>query len=48
MTADCAGEGGWGDDDPSVFDIKFSGRLEGEFQVTNGYGNRAPQIMRVS
>ncbi|XP_062098221.1 probable glucan 1,3-beta-glucosidase A [Humulus lupulus] len=37
----------WGDDDPSVFVMGFSGKLEGEFQVTNGYGpTRAPQVMR--
>lgn len=49
MTADSEGDGGWGDSDPSVFDMKFSGRLEGEYQVTNGYGiQKAPQVMRVS
>ncbi|KAM3688325.1 hypothetical protein ACJW31_10G140900 [Castanea mollissima] len=35
-----------GDNDPSVFVIIISGGLQGEFQVTNGYGpQRAPQIM---
>lgn len=50
MTADYAAENGtaWGDDDPSVFVVKTSGRLEGEFQVTNGYGpHKAPQVMTV-
>lgn len=48
VTADYAGGGGWGDDDPSVFVMTIAGRLQGEFQVTNGYGpNKAPQIMRV-
>ncbi|KAK0576427.1 hypothetical protein LWI29_017304 [Acer saccharum] len=48
VTADYAGSSGsWGDDDPSVFVMTISGRLQGEFQVTNGYGpNKAPQIMR--
>ncbi|XP_044511267.1 probable glucan 1,3-beta-glucosidase A [Mangifera indica] len=47
VTADYAGGGGWGDDDPSVFVMTIAGRLQGEFQVTNGYGpNKAPQIMR--
>ncbi|KAK1555886.1 hypothetical protein Q3G72_032854 [Acer saccharum] len=48
VTADYAGSSGsWGDDDPSVFVMAISGRLQGEFQVTNGYGpNKAPQIMR--
>ncbi|KAM3736192.1 hypothetical protein ACB098_10G143800 [Castanea mollissima] len=35
-----------GDNDPSVFVIIISGGLQGELQVTNGYGpHRAPQIM---
>ncbi|KAJ0087103.1 hypothetical protein Patl1_08490 [Pistacia atlantica] len=47
VTADHAGGGGWGDDDPSVFVMTIAERLQGEFQVTNGYGpNKAPQIMR--
>ncbi|KAL3351723.1 hypothetical protein AABB24_020013 [Solanum stoloniferum] len=47
VTADNGGNGGWGNDDPSVFIIKTSGRLEGEFQITNGYGPiMAPQVMR--
>ncbi|BFG19237.1 hypothetical protein CerSpe_055110 [Prunus speciosa] len=48
VTADYAGSGsGWGNNDPSVFVISFSGKLEGEFQVTNGYGpKKAPQVMR--
>ncbi|EXC06703.1 putative glucan 1,3-beta-glucosidase A [Morus notabilis] len=47
VTADYARNGtAWGDDDPSVFVMSFSGRLEGEFQVTNGYGpQKAPQVM---
>ena len=48
MTADFAENSEWGDNDPSVFVMKNSGGLQGEFQVTNGYGSqRAPQIMRV-
>ncbi|ONI35051.1 hypothetical protein PRUPE_1G512300 [Prunus persica] len=48
VTADYAGSGsGWGNNDPSVFVISFSGKLEGEFQVTNGYGpKKAPQVMQ--
>ncbi|KAJ8561418.1 hypothetical protein K7X08_027608 [Anisodus acutangulus] len=48
VTADhSGGNGGWGDDDPSVFIMKTSGRLEGEFQITNGYGPiMASQVMR--
>ena len=48
VTADFAENSEWGDNDPSVFVMKNSGELQGEFQVTNGYGpQRAPQIMRV-
>ncbi|KAK8580308.1 hypothetical protein V6N12_070588 [Hibiscus sabdariffa] len=47
VTADSRGSKGWGDDDPSVFVMTVAGRLEGEFQVTNGYGpEKAPQVMR--
>ncbi|XP_030946057.1 glucan 1,3-beta-glucosidase-like [Quercus lobata] len=46
VTADFAGNSEWGDNDPSVLVIKISGELQGEFQVTNGYGSqRTPQIM---
>lgn len=48
MTADYAGGSKWGDDDPSVFVITITGGLQGEFQVTNGYGPKlAPKVMRV-
>ncbi|KAK9166621.1 hypothetical protein Scep_001812 [Stephania cephalantha] len=44
VTADFVGNGGWGDEDPSVFLIGFMGAMAGEFQVTNGYGpEKAPQ-----
>ncbi|KAB1199827.1 putative glucan 1,3-beta-glucosidase A [Morella rubra] len=47
VTADFAGNSEWGDNDPSVFVMTISGKLRGEFQVTNGYGpERAPQVMR--
>ncbi|KAI8002317.1 putative glucan 1,3-beta-glucosidase A [Camellia lanceoleosa] len=47
VTADSKGDGGWGESDPSVFIMTISGRLQGEFQVTNGYGPlKAPQVMR--
>ncbi|KAL3733224.1 hypothetical protein ACJRO7_022709 [Eucalyptus globulus] len=37
----------WGDENPSVFAMEFTQRLEGEFQVTNGYGpDKAPEVMR--
>ncbi|XP_073265511.1 probable glucan 1,3-beta-glucosidase A [Populus alba] len=47
LTADYAGDSKWGDDDPSVFVMTIAGRLQGEFQVTNGYGPKlAPKVMR--
>ncbi|KAH9690820.1 Mannan endo-1,4-beta-mannosidase [Citrus sinensis] len=47
VTADYEGATSWGDDDPSVFEMTIAGRMQGEFQVTNGYGpQKAPQVMR--
>uniref|UniRef100_A0A1D1XNW1 Putative glucan 1,3-beta-glucosidase A n=1 Tax=Anthurium amnicola TaxID=1678845 RepID=A0A1D1XNW1_9ARAE len=47
VTADARGDGSWGDDDPSVFVMTKFGRMQGEYQVTNGYGpDRAPAVMR--
>lgn len=49
VTADYEGNGGWGDDNPSVFLLSISGRLQGEYQITNGYGPLlAPQVMKVT
>ncbi|KAI8005451.1 Glucan 1,3-beta-glucosidase A [Camellia lanceoleosa] len=47
VTADFKGNDSWGDDNPSVFIMWISGRFDGEYQVTNGYGpTKAPQVMR--
>ncbi|KAL7245716.1 hypothetical protein ACSBR2_000949 [Camellia fascicularis] len=46
VTADSKGNGGWRDDDPSVFEMKIGRQFDGEFQVTNGYGKLAPRVMR--
>ncbi|KAK4434178.1 putative glucan 1,3-beta-glucosidase A [Sesamum alatum] len=49
VSADYEGNGGWGDDDddPSVFTVTIIGKLQGEFQVTNGYGPHfASQVMK--
>ncbi|KAG8369227.1 hypothetical protein BUALT_Bualt15G0129600 [Buddleja alternifolia] len=49
VTADYEGIDGWGNDNPSVFLITISGRLQGEYQLTNGYGPLlAPQILKVT
>lgn len=38
----------WGDEDPSVFEMYIIKTLQGEYQLTNGYGpNEAPKIMKV-
>lgn len=49
VTADSRGnDSNWGDDDPSIFVMTITtGGLQGEFQVTNGYGPKmAPEIMQ--
>ncbi|XP_030541487.1 glucan 1,3-beta-glucosidase-like [Rhodamnia argentea] len=49
VSADCRRDesDAWGDDDPSVFVMSFTKRLEGEYQVTNGLGpQEAPKVMR--
>ncbi|KAL7176030.1 hypothetical protein ACSBR2_029578 [Camellia fascicularis] len=47
VAADSKGDGSWGDSDPSVFIMTISRRLQGEYQLTNGYGPlKAPQVMR--
>lgn len=49
VTADVSGVSGWGDDDPTVFVMTIAVRLQGEFQVTNGYGPlKAPCVMKVT
>ncbi|CAM8911066.1 unnamed protein product [Rhodiola kirilowii] len=35
----------WGNSDPSVFELTITKQMQGEFQVTNGYGSRAAQVM---
>ncbi|KAL2317719.1 hypothetical protein Fmac_031595 [Flemingia macrophylla] len=47
VTADVSEVKGWGDDDPTIFVMTIAAKLQGEFQVTNGYGpKKAPQIMK--
>ncbi|KAJ8762685.1 hypothetical protein K2173_011165 [Erythroxylum novogranatense] len=47
VTADFTGGGLFLDNDPSVFEMTITGQLQGEFQVTNGYGpSLAPKVMR--
>ncbi|KAF2323023.1 hypothetical protein GH714_032897 [Hevea brasiliensis] len=48
VTADYAGNATvWEDSDPSVFTIAIVRTLQGEYQITNGYGpDKAPQVLR--
>ncbi|KAG5541695.1 hypothetical protein RHGRI_021504 [Rhododendron griersonianum] len=46
VIADCEGDSDWGNYDPSVFVIESVRQLDGEYQLTNGYGPIiAPKIM---
>ncbi|MBA0851974.1 hypothetical protein Goshw_029815 [Gossypium schwendimanii] len=46
VTADYTGSS-WDDSDPSVFNIAIVNTLQGEYQITNGYGPvKAPQVMQ--
>lgn len=47
MTADYQGTS-WEESDPSVFNMNIVRTLQGEYQLTNGYGpDKAPQVLRV-
>ncbi|KAG4966109.1 hypothetical protein JHK85_041084 [Glycine max] len=47
VIADVSNANGWGDDDPTIFEMTIVATLQGEFQLTNGYGpNKAPEIMK--
>ncbi|XAR62181.1 Glucan 1,3-beta-glucosidase [Bertholletia excelsa] len=47
VRANSNGTGDWGNGDPSVFVFDITDQLRGEYQVTNGYGDRAPLVMKV-
>ncbi|KAK4264888.1 hypothetical protein QN277_026009 [Acacia crassicarpa] len=47
VSADYHGPTNWEDNDPSVFLMTIVKTLQGEYQITNGYGpQRAPQVMQ--
>ncbi|KAE9605901.1 putative glucan 1,3-beta-glucosidase [Lupinus albus] len=47
VTADISEVNGWRDDDPTIFVLNITSTLQGEFQVTNGYGpKKAPLVMK--
>ncbi|GLJ06817.1 hypothetical protein SUGI_0049140 [Cryptomeria japonica] len=46
MTADFEGEPGWNDDNAATFDMSIVGRMQGEFQISNGYEpEKAAQVL---
>lgn len=48
VTADYGGDqNDWSDQNPSVFQITIVGTMQGEYQLTNGYGRDAPSRLRV-
>ncbi|KAL3721693.1 hypothetical protein ACJRO7_034089 [Eucalyptus globulus] len=47
VTADYTGGSSWDDNDPSIFEMNIVGGLQGEYQITNGYGpSAAPKLLR--
>lgn len=47
VTADYGQGTSWEESDPSVFRMKIVRTLQGEYQLTNGYGpDKAPQVLR--
>ncbi|KAL6579318.1 hypothetical protein OROMI_009534 [Orobanche minor] len=47
VTADYIGDRRWEDDNPSVFLVTIIKTMQGEYQITNGYGPRlAPKVMK--
>jgi hypothetical protein len=48
VTADHSEDTDWSDNDPSVFVTNNVARLQGEYQICNGYGiTKATQVLRV-
>ncbi|KAL9267035.1 Glucan 1,3-beta-glucosidase A-like protein [Drosera capensis] len=45
VTADYLGDNNWGNN-PSVFNMTAFGGIQGEYQVTNGWGSQAEQVMQ--
>ncbi|KAH9326026.1 hypothetical protein KI387_006204 [Taxus chinensis] len=47
VTADFEGEPGWDDDNAATFEMSIVGRMQGEFQISNGYGpDKAAQVLQ--
>lgn len=48
MTADVSKVNGWGDSDTTVFNLTITSTIQGDFQLQNGYGPKASQVMKVT
>ncbi|XP_058751089.1 probable glucan 1,3-beta-glucosidase A [Vicia villosa] len=47
VTVDVSEVRGWEDNDPTVFELTIAARLQGDFQIANGYGpTKAAQVMK--
>lgn len=48
VTIDVSEVRGWEDNDPTVFELTIAARLQGDFQIANGYGpTKAAHVMKV-
>jgi hypothetical protein len=49
LTADFKGEPSWDGNNAATFQMKFTRQMQGEFQISNGYGpKRAAQVLKVN
>ncbi|KAF7816947.1 putative glucan 1,3-beta-glucosidase A [Senna tora] len=46
VTADVSNLRSWKDNDPTVFNLTIVSQLDGDFQLQNGYGHKAFQVMK--
>ncbi|KAF7815589.1 putative glucan 1,3-beta-glucosidase A [Senna tora] len=46
VTADIAAVIGWENNDPTVFNLTIVSHIDGDFQLQNGYGAQAAQVMQ--
>lgn len=47
LTADFKGEPAWDGNNAATFEMSFTGHMQGEFQISNGYGpERAAQVLK--
>ncbi|KAF7816945.1 putative glucan 1,3-beta-glucosidase A [Senna tora] len=46
VTADGPKDSDWGDNDPTVFELTIVSQIQGDFQLQNGWGSKAAQVMQ--